>query len=40
MLVVMNDWIHGAHSLTKTSTTAIQTIMSPPAWDRRRLDLR
>ena len=29
MLVVMNDWIHGAHSLTKTSTTAIQTIMSP-----------
>ena len=29
VLVVMNDWIHGAHSLTKTSTTAIQTIMSP-----------
>jgi L-asparaginase len=25
----MNDWIHGAHSLTKTSTTAIQTFMSP-----------
>jgi L-asparaginase len=22
VLVVMNDWIHGAHSLTKTSTTA------------------
>ena len=29
MLVVMNYWIHGAHSLTKTSTTAIQTFMSP-----------
>lgn len=29
VLVVMNDWIHGAHSLTKTSTTAIQTFMSP-----------
>ena len=28
-MVVMNDWIHGAHSLTKTSTTAIQTFMSP-----------
>ena len=27
--VVMNDWIHGAHSVTKTSTTAIQTFMSP-----------
>src|SRR5262245_3228737 len=25
----MNDWIHAAHSLTKTSTTAIQTFMSP-----------
>jgi L-asparaginase len=25
----MNDWIHGAHSLTKTSTTAVQTFMSP-----------
>src|SRR5262249_24806769 len=23
------DWIHAAHSLTKTSTTAIQTFMSP-----------
>jgi L-asparaginase len=23
VLVVMNDWIHGAHSLTKTSTTAL-----------------
>jgi L-asparaginase len=27
--VLMNDWIHGAHSLTKTSTTAVQTFMSP-----------
>jgi L-asparaginase len=26
---MMNDWIHAAHSLTKTSTTAIQTFMSP-----------
>src|SRR5206468_8060747 len=24
-----NDWIHGASSLTKTSTTAVQTFMSP-----------
>jgi L-asparaginase len=29
VLFMMNDWIHGAHSLTKTSTTAIQTFMSP-----------
>jgi L-asparaginase len=29
VLVVMNDWIHDAHSLTKTSTTAVQTFMSP-----------
>ena len=29
VLVVMNDWIHGAHSLTKTSTTDVQTFMSP-----------
>jgi L-asparaginase len=29
VMVLMNDWIHGAHSLTKTSTTAIQTFMSP-----------
>jgi len=29
VLVVMNDWILGAHSLTKTSTTAVQTFMSP-----------
>ena len=29
VLVVMNDWIHAAHSLTKTSNTAIQTFMSP-----------
>src|SRR5688500_11119461 len=29
VLVVMNDEIHGAHSLTKTSTTDIETFMSP-----------
>src|SRR6201988_341093 len=29
IMVVMNDWIHAAHSLTKTSTTAVQTFMSP-----------
>lgn len=29
VLVVMNDHIHAAHSLTKTSTTALQTFMSP-----------
>src|SRR3954470_3960447 len=29
ILVVVNDWIHGASSLTKTSTTAVQTFMSP-----------
>src|SRR6187401_2404420 len=29
VLVVMNDTIHAAHSLTKTSTTAVQTFMSP-----------
>ena len=29
VLVVMNDWIHAAHSLTKTNTTAVQTFMSP-----------
>ena len=29
VLLVMNDWIHGAHSLTKTSTTAVQTFLSP-----------
>src|ERR1700745_1797049 len=29
VLVVMNDWIQDAHSLTKTSTTAVQTFMSP-----------
>ena len=29
VLVVMNNWIHGAHSLTKTSTTSVQTFMSP-----------
>src|SRR5262249_26860176 len=29
VLVVMNDQIQGAHSLTKTSTAAVQTFMSP-----------
>lgn len=29
VLVVMNDQIQGAHSVTKTSTTAVQTFMSP-----------
>jgi L-asparaginase len=29
VLVVMNDWIHAAHSLTKTSTTDVQTFQSP-----------
>jgi L-asparaginase len=29
VMVVMNDWIHAAHSLTKTSTTAVQTFLSP-----------
>jgi L-asparaginase len=29
VLVVMNDWIHGAHSMTKTSTTDVHTFMSP-----------
>ena len=29
VLVVMNDEIHAAHSLTKTSTTAVETFMSP-----------
>jgi len=29
VLVVMNDQIHGAHSLTKTSTTEVETFMSP-----------
>ena len=29
VLVVINDWIHGATSLTKTNTTAVQTFMSP-----------
>ena len=27
--MVVNDWIHGASSLTKTSTTAVQTFLSP-----------
>lgn len=29
VLVVVNDWIHGAASLTKTNTTAVQTFASP-----------
>ena len=29
VLVVVNDWIHGASSLTKTNTTAVQTFLSP-----------
>jgi L-asparaginase len=29
VLVVVNDWIHGASSLTKTSTTDVHTFMSP-----------
>jgi L-asparaginase len=29
VLVVVNDWIHGASSLTKASTTAVQTFLSP-----------
>jgi len=29
VLIVMNDHIHAAHSLTKTSTTDVQTFMSP-----------
>jgi L-asparaginase len=29
VVLVMNDWIHSAQSLTKVSTTAVQTFMSP-----------
>jgi L-asparaginase len=29
VLVVINDWIHDASSLTKTNTTAVQTFYSP-----------
>ncbi len=29
VLVVMYDWIHGAHSMTKTSTTDVHTFQSP-----------
>ncbi len=29
VLVVMNDRIHGAHSLSKTNTTAVETFLSP-----------
>lgn len=27
-LVMVNDWLHGARTLTKTSTTVTQTLMS------------
>ncbi len=29
VLVVMNDRIHGAHTLTKTNTTSVETFLSP-----------
>jgi L-asparaginase len=29
VLIVMNDAVHAAHSLTKTSTTSVETFMSP-----------
>jgi L-asparaginase len=29
VMLVMNDWIHSAQTLTKVSTTAVQTFMSP-----------
>ena len=29
VMVVANDWVHDAATLTKTSTTAVQTFMSP-----------
>jgi L-asparaginase len=29
VMVVINDWVHDAASLTKTSTTAVQTFLSP-----------
>ncbi len=29
VLVVMNDRIHGAHSLTKSNTTSVETFLSP-----------
>jgi L-asparaginase len=29
VLVVMNDRVHGAHSLTKTNTTSVETFLSP-----------
>ena len=29
VVLVMNDWFHSAQSLTKVSTTAVQTFMSP-----------
>ena len=37
VLVVMNDWIHAAHSLTKTSTTAVADVhVAGPRPGRRR----
>ncbi len=35
VLVIMNDHIHAAHSLTKTSTTDVQTFYVPLAWTGR-----
>ena len=40
VLVVVNDWIHGAASLTKTSTTAVQTFLSPQSGSDRHGGLR
>ena len=40
VMVVMNDWIHAAHSLTKTSTTAVQTFLSPVRGLGRHRELR
>ena len=40
VLVVVNDWIHGAASLTKTSTTAVQTFLSPLSGPDRHRGLR
>src|SRR5882762_9986146 len=36
VLVVMNDWIQDAHSLTKTSTTAVQTFVAASWFGRHR----
>ena len=40
VLVVMNDHIHAAHSLTKTSTTDVQTFHVAAAWIGWRCRLR